>query len=236
MYKMKEILTCLLISTVLMSCTGQTLDLSIVDFDKPADSYPLQNLKVDKKEEQKGHYEIQYNKDGVSLALKDNGERVINYIFMNELTTKQLNYAGILLNSNAGVSISVNDNKIVYINFIVDYKSKFKLYDQLKNKLGEATIIANNSIPLTNIDLEMQNLFFSKLPNEIKTDKENGYFSYPERIFWIKNNVFYKLELNPSGNSIESSLTIISKKAFKDKIIIGYHNPEKDPFLSKYLD
>jgi hypothetical protein len=244
---MKRVLIYFLLSTVIMSCNSQSIDLSKIEFNKPANSYDLEKVKTSDKEEQKGHYEVQYNagatslglKDnvsGVSLVLKDNGERVTNYVFMGDPITKQLNYDGIMIDPNSGVSLSVYEDKIVYMDLTVDYKSKFKLFDLLKNKLGEPTEIINNESLLSDIDLDIQTLFLEKLPKETKVDKENGKLSYPERLFWIKDNVFYKLELNPSGKSIESSLVIISKKAFMDRIIIGYHNPEKDPFLSKYLN
>ncbi|MEO8237040.1 MAG: hypothetical protein ABI793_00255 [Flavobacterium sp.] len=224
-----------LLSIILVSCNSQSLDLSVIDFDKPSKSYPLQNLKTSRTEEQKGHFEVKHEKEGVSLELKDDGERVTNYIFMDESTTKQLNYSGLMVNPNIGVSLSVYDNKVVYIDLTVDFQSKFKLFDLLKSKLGKPAEIINNEVNLADIDLPMQKLFLEKLPNETKVDKENGYFSYPERLRWIKGDVFYKLELNPSGNSIESSLTIISKKALKDKIIAGYQHPENDLFLNKYL-
>lgn len=218
-----------------MSCNSQSLDLSTIDFDKPSNSYSLQNLKTSRTEEQKGHFEINPEKEGISLKLKDEGEKVINYVFMDESITKQLNYAGIMVNPNIGVSLSVYENKVVYMDLTVDFKSKFKLFDLLKNKLGKPSEVINNEVNLADIDLPMQKLFLEKLPTETKVDKENGYFSYPERLRWVKDDIFYKLEFNPSGNSIESSLTIISKKALKDKIIAGYQHPENDPFFNKYL-
>jgi hypothetical protein len=242
---MKRILFFLL-ALILIGC-NKSLDLSTVELGSDANKYELDKYTLLSKSQQKGHYEVQHKRDdaslvlkdnvsGVSLVLKDNGERVTNYVFIGDPITKQFNYDGIMIDPNSGVSLSVYEDKIAYMDLTVDYKSKFKLFDLLKNKLGEPIEIVNNERLLTDIDLDMQKLFLEKLPKETKVDKENGILSYPERLFWIKDNIFYKLELNPSGKSIESSLTIISKRAFMDKIIVGYHNPEKDPFLSKYLN
>jgi len=64
----------------------------------------------------------------------------------------------------------------------------------------------------------------------------NDVINYPQHIIWNKKDVIYQLTLEPLNNSVSNVIKIISKKAFKDKIIIGFHNPEKDPYLSKYLD
>ena len=55
----------------------------------------------------------------------------------------------------------------------------------------------------------------------------------------LKDNgekVIFQLTLMPTENFVNNTLVVISKKAFRDKIIIGFHNPDKDPILSKYLD
>ena len=104
--KMKRVIVSTLFTILFMSCNIQSLDLSTIDFDKPANIYPLENLKVYRKENQKGHFEVKHTKEGISLELKDEGERVTNYVFMEESITKQLNYNGIMLNPNIGVSVS----------------------------------------------------------------------------------------------------------------------------------
>ncbi|WP_192500004.1 hypothetical protein [Flavobacterium sp. PL002] len=231
----KKIIIFFILSSMLMSCNSQTFDLSIIDFDKPADSYPLQKLETYRKDEQKGHYVIKYENDGLSFHLKDDGERVTNYVFMNVTTTKQLNFNGIAIDPNFGAVFSIYENKFAFMHLAVDFKSRLKLFDFLKSKLGMPMEIVKGSTNLENIDLEMQKLFLEKLPSVTKIDKENGYFIFPEKLRWVKGDTFYTLALNPSGNSVGSDLLVITKKALKDKIIRGYQHPENDPFVNKYL-
>lgn len=232
---MKKSLIFLLV-VVLCSCNSQSLDLSKIEFDKSSGSYHLEELKTYRKEEQKGHYEVQHNDGTVLLILKDDGEIVSNYIFMEKPNTEKLNYAGIMIDPNIGASLSVYEDKIAYINMTVDHKSKFKLFDLLKNKLGSPTEFVNKGRSLSMFDSEIKKEILLKFPEIAKIDEENGELSFPKIIVWVKDNLFYQFTLNPVGNSVESSLVIISKKALKDRIIVGYHNPEKDPILSKYLN
>jgi len=69
---MKNILV-LLAASILMSCSAQSLDLSQIDFNRPAWQY-LDKLNISAVEQQKGHFEILKNGDKVRLELKDNGE------------------------------------------------------------------------------------------------------------------------------------------------------------------
>lgn len=232
---MKKMFVCIIIAAM-TSCNSQSLDLSTIEFDKSSGSYHLEELKTYRKEEQKGHYEVQHSNGTVSLILKDGGERVSNYIFMEKQNTEKLNYAGIMIDPNIGASLSVYKDKIAYINMTVDHKSKFKLFDLLKNKLGSPTEFINRGRSLSMLDSEIKKEILLKFPEVAKIDEENGKLSFPEIIIWVKDNLFYQFTLNPVGNSVESSLVIISKKALKDRIIVGYHNPEKDPILSKYLN
>jgi hypothetical protein len=232
---MKKMFVCIIIAAM-TSCNSQSLDLSTIEFDKSSVSYHLEELKTYRKEEQKGHYEVQHSNGTVSLILKDDGERVSNYIFMEKQNTEKLNYAGIMIDPNIGASLSVYEDKIAYINMTVDHKSKFKMFDLLKNKLGSPTEFINRGRSLSMLDSEIKKEILLKFPEIAKIDEENGKLSFPEIIIWVKDNLFYQFTLNPVGNSVESSLVIISKKALKDRIIVGYHNPEKDPILSKYLN
>jgi hypothetical protein len=67
---MKKTLIFFLLPIILVNCNTQTLDLSTIDFNKPANPYALEKLKTYRKENQKGHYEIKEDKDEVSLYLK----------------------------------------------------------------------------------------------------------------------------------------------------------------------
>ncbi|MDQ6528503.1 hypothetical protein [Flavobacterium sp. LHD-85] len=234
---MKKITIYLLLSLIIMSCKGQTLDLSTIDFDKPANSYPLEKLKIYRKENQKGHYEIKEDKDGVSLDLKDNGERVLNYIFMDE-STSQINFKGLNIDPILGAKIVNYNNKIGYISANIISKETPELINSLMKTLGQPTEVIYNERLEETLELGASKILFKTLPQFTKKQQNNignNIIKYSQRIIWNKNDVIYQLTLEPLNNLVGNDIKIISKKAFKDRIIIGFHNPEKDPYLSKYL-
>jgi hypothetical protein len=225
------------ITLLFISCNFQSLDLSTIDFDKPANIYPLENLKVYRKENQKGHYEIKEDKDEVSLHLKDNGERVFNYIFINE-TTFQINFNGLNIDPKLGAEIVDYNNKIEYISANIISKETPELINSLMKRLGQPTEVIYNERLEETLELGASKILFKTLPQFTKKQQNNignNVIKYAQRIIWNKNDVIYQLTLEPINNLVGSDIKIISKKAFKDRIIIGFHNPEKDPYLSKYL-
>lgn len=222
---------------LLMGCTTNSQDLSIVDFNKNAETY-LDGLTFSSKTEQKGHYEAVVNGEDASLKLVDKGEKSFNYVFMGEKNTAQLNYGGLPINDVMGTSINVYDNKIAFMRINVKNDQSFALLDLLKKKLGVPTEVVkseNNHYDETD---KSQKLLLDKLPNEtkkVKDDLLDEYsLTYPENFIWDKNDIIYQLTFSPTGNYVSNQLVVISKKAFRDKIIMGYHNPDKDPILSKY--
>ncbi|WP_146194573.1 hypothetical protein [Flavobacterium crocinum] len=223
---------------LLMSCSPKSQDLSTIDFNKSAETY-LDGLSFSSKTEQKGHYEAVVNGEDASLNLVDKGEKSTNYVFMDEKNTTQLNYGGIPINDVMGAAISVYDNKIAFMRINPKNDQSFTLLDVLKKKLGNPTeIVKSENTPYDEID-KSQKLLLDKLPNEtkkIKDDLDDYYITYPEHFIWSKGDIIYQLTFSPTGNYVSSQLVVISKKAFKDRIIMGYHAPDKDPVLAKYLN
>lgn len=222
-----------------MSCSTKSQDLSTIDFNQNAETY-LDGLSFSSKTEQKGHYEAVVKGEDASLKLVDKGELSTNYVFMGEKNTAQLNYGGIPINDVMGTAITVYDNKIAFMRINVKNDQSIALLEVLKKKLGTPTeIVKSEDNPYDETD-KSQRLLLEKLPNEtkkVKDDVLDDYtLTYPENFIWNKNDVIYQLTFSPTGNYISSQLVVISKKAFKDKIIMGYHNPDKDPILSKYLN
>ena len=224
---------------VLMSCSSKSQDLSTIDFSQNAETY-LDGLSFSSKTEQKGHYEAVVNGEDASLKLVDKGELSTSYVFMGEKNTAQLNYGGIPINDVMGTALTVYENKIAFMRINVKNDQSIALLDVMKKKLGQPTeIVKSEDNPYDETD-KSQKLLLEKLPNEtkkIKDDVLDDYtLTYPEYFIWDKNDVIYQLTFSPTGNYISSQLVVISKKAFKDKIIMGYHAPDKDPVLGKYLN
>lgn len=224
---------------LLMSCSTKSQDLSTIDFNQNAETY-LDGLAFSSKTEQKGHYEAVVKGEDASLKLVDKGELSTNYVFMGEKNTAKLNYGGIPINDVMGTVITVYDNKIAFMRINVKNDQSIALLEVLKKKLGTPTeIVKSEDNPYDETD-KSQRLLLEKLPNEtkkVKDDVLDDYtLTYPENFIWNKNDVIYQLTFSPTGNYISSQLVVISKKAFKEKIIMGYHNPDKDPILSKYLN
>ncbi|PBJ11357.1 hypothetical protein [Flavobacterium sp. ACN6] len=224
---------------LLMSCSSKSQDLSTIDFSQNAETY-LDGLSFSSKTEQKGHYEAVVNGEDASLKLVDKGELSTSYVFMGEKNTAQLNYGGIPINDVMGTALTVYENKIAFMRINVKNDQSIALLDVLKKKLGTPTeIVKSEDNPYDETD-KSQKLLLEKLPNEtkkVKDDVLDDYtLTYPENFIWDKNDVIYQLTFSPTGNYISSQLVVISKKAFKDKIIMGYHAPDKDPVLGKYLN
>ena len=54
-------------------------------------------------------------------------------------------------------------------------------------------------------------------------------------MFWKKNNIIYRLGIEPVNNNVSSTLEVFTKKALKDNIIFGMQNAEKDSIFNKYI-
>ncbi|MDH7464201.1 hypothetical protein QEG73_23085 [Chitinophagaceae bacterium 26-R-25] len=224
-----------LISILMMvGCSSQPLDLATIDFDQPADKY-LKGVSYTTKTDQKGHWIVKHNGDDVALALKDDGEKVVDYVFMDESNTKQLTYSGMKINALIGVDIVTYNDKVSYERIRIINTQTSELASYLKQKLGEPTEIISDET----MDIGTKDILFKSFPKNVKETKDefgNNVIDYPQNTFWIKGELIYQLTLEPVNNVVNNTLNIISKKAFRDKIIVGYHNPDKHPILSKYLN
>lgn len=224
--------------------------MSQVNFNKDSKDYKLTSLSASRTNEQKGHYELSNNssiaesqaKDlngSSSLILKDNGEKLIIYKFDDEKSNSSLNFAGLKLDSNYGTQIVDYNNKVSFVSLSVQRQETAKFIEALLSKIGNPTQTVQGELEQEDISkdavVQLAKLFPSSVKH-IKNDLGNDVTTYPEIIVWNKNDVLYQLTLNPTKEGITNSLVIISKKALKDKIIMGFHNAERDPILSKYIN
>jgi len=161
--------TIFFMSIILCSCS-KTLDLSTIDFDKPSNSYPLKELNPYRKENQKGHYEITEDKDEVSLVLKDNGERVTNYIFMDE-TTSQINFSGLKIDKIFGAEVVDYNQKIGFISANIVSKQTPELISYLNKELGKPTEIIYNERLEEILDLGASTILLQTLSHLQKNKK-----------------------------------------------------------------
>ena len=233
---MKSLCLLVFMAVVMMGCGSKKLDLSTVDFSKSADTY-LNGIHPTANTAQKGHYEIEGSGDHVNLALKDQGERIEKYTFMDETAVKQLNYGGIPINPVLGAAICVYNGKIGFMRLQAAQGRSLDLFLVLKKQLGAPTEVITDSVRFEDGNVA-QKEFLESLPaysKKIKDDMDDVYLHYPQNIIWIKGDLIYQLTLSPVEKNINNTLVVITRKAFKDKVIFGYHVPDQDPILSKYM-
>lgn len=218
----------------LICCNNQTLDLSKISFNEDSKQYDLDKFKVHKKETINGHYEVKEN----SLEVVDNGEKVFNYIFMDK-SISQLNFANMKINPTLGAKVVDYNGKIGFISVNIEPSESEKLIKYLFNNLNKPTEVISNERLEEAVNLGASEILLKSLPQYTKIQKGdfgNNVLIYPQNLIWIKNDIIYQLTLEPSNNNVVNVLNIISKKTLEDKVIMGYHNPEKDPILGKYLN
>lgn len=217
---------------VFMSCNGQQLDLATIDFNQPAGPY-LDHLGLSNVQEQKGHWEIAGSGEQVSLKLKDDGEKSTVYSLSEEADAKKVKYGVFMLGKPyMGKIISYHD-KIAFYSFYPDKTKIFELVAELKKSLGTPTELILDTLPVNN---PFATLLKKSLPatdfKVISSDDELDGVSYPRSYVWEKGDILYQFVLS-AGTS--SQFMAISKTALKDKIVLGYHSPDRDPVFSKYL-
>lgn len=247
---MRKIIAIIVINTFLISCSNtENLDLSKIDFNKDSKEYYLDKLSPTRTEIQKGHFEISYDKSenqsgasdsesNVSLILKDNGENVKIYYFDDLKSNSKLNFAGESLDETFGTNIVVYDNKISFISTSIERNNSFKLISFLQKKLNQPTEIISGERAIDEVDTEIINQLIKIFHSDAKKGTNefgNEVFTFPEVIYWYEKDTLYQLTLNPSEKQITNRLAIISKRALKDKIIMGFHNPAESPILNKYI-
>jgi len=246
---MKKSILILSIVSLMASCNkGQALDLSTIDFNKDSKEYGIAELSPSRVEQQKGHYEIAYDKSlseseakdlnsNVSLTLKDIGEKVTVYHFDNQKSGSDINYHQEPLDFTFGTKIVDYNGKVSFISTSIERQKTMALITALLSSLGKPSEMIEGRREVDSVDKNVVAQLSKVLPSaKITTDDfGNEILAFPETVIWAKNDVLYQLTLNPTQKDITNTLVVISKKAFKDKIIMGYHNPEQDPLLSKYI-
>lgn len=225
------------IAILILGCSNSAgLDLSTVDFTKPADTY-LKNLKPSGSEEQKGHWFIDKNGGAAALKLKDDGEKSTHYSFTGAPAENEINYAGIKVDHNSEGAITSFDQKIAFVRFSFDKTKTFDLLDLLKKKLGKPAEVTTSS-GYDNKSWKALQLTLTRLSSEVKREKEEGMANekviYPEKYIWVQGNMIYEYTLLPGTDTVGNTLAIISKKALKADIEITYNT--KNETLLKYAN
>lgn len=234
---MKKLLIIVYGIFTLLSCKNQTLDLSQIKINEDSREYHLDKFKVYRIDKQNGHYEVKSNGNEVSLELIDNGERVTNYIFM-EHSVSQINFAQFQINPTLGAKVVDYNGKIRFISANIESSETEELIIYLLKSLGEPSEIKTTERMEETMSLGAAKILFETLPAYTRKQKSefgNSEIRYPQHLIWNKEDVIYQLTLEPSNNLVSNSINIIAKKALKDKVIMGFHNPEKDSLLNKYL-
>ncbi|MBB6270089.1 hypothetical protein HDF26_000516 [Pedobacter cryoconitis] len=230
---MKNILV-LLAASILMSCSAQSLDLSQIDFNRPAGQY-LDKLNISAVEQQKGHFEILKNGDKVRLELKDNGEVCTIYTLREAGDAAQIRFSGFSLEPDAGGRIISYKDKIAFYNCHPDRTRTFEVLSKLKEMLGKPDEIVTDTLSLNDGTAP---LLSKKLPAtdfKIFKDEFGEYITCPRHYIWKKGDMIYQYTFIRGSKTIANDLVAMNIQAFKDRIIFGFHNPAQDPVLSKYV-
>lgn len=236
---MKNKINLLLLAAVFLGgCKSKSLDLSSISFNEKADQY-LEGLSFYSKTDQKGHFIIKDGAEGVSLDLKDDGERLVKYVFMEE-SARQLNYAGLNVSEVMGTTIVTYNDQVCYLQTVVQPDQSVSFLESLEKNLGKPTEIVQDTISYDEAKptpAEQELLKKVSAYTKVVTDEEmdDRRLSYPQRLIWIKGELIYMLTLEPVDQKLNNQLIIITKKAFRDRVIMGYHNPEEDPILGKFV-
>jgi len=147
---MKKILGYIIMMS-LTNCKSQSLDISKIEFDKPASVYNLEKLESYSKE-------ITTIKSNLQDALN-----VTTYVFMGAKFTEQFNYNEIPIDVNSGVSFIVCNDQFIYSELSVDSKSQLAIIDILKEKLGKPLKIVIHERLTKDIDKNIESLLLNKI-------------------------------------------------------------------------
>lgn len=216
---------------ILEGCNSQTLDLDNIDFNG---NPHFEKLKISKVEQQKGHWVLDQSKNDVGLALSGT-ESSVQYTLITPDELAQITFNNLPLD-DIGAKLATYKDKFAFARLSVDKSKTFDLYNHLKQKLGKPDQTFD-SLAYDKNNTEVK-LLETNLKGDIKIGKDeydDEMVSYPYQNVWVKGNIIYQYTLVRAKNSFSNTLVIISKEAFNDKIIFGYHNPQQDPILSKYI-
>lgn len=235
-----KIISVALIAFSLSSCSNnRVLDLSTIDFNKSSDEYELSSLSASKVVPQNGHYEIKQHQNGnVLLTVVDEGEKTMTYSFEDEKAIAHINYGGLPLDPTFGAQIGEYEGKVSFMSISTRSENIADFIAILKKKLGEPTEIISSQLFTDRLKNNVVGQLSTVFPNEVEnlvTEEEHKMTSFPEKIIWVEDNMIYQLMMTPGMDERTNTLHVISKKAYRDRVFFGYHNPEKDSILGKYL-
>ncbi len=165
---------------------------------------------------------------------------LINYYTKENISSEDVHYNGIPVDSSWGFSTFVNKGKFVDLKFYAKEEYALTFANVLYKKLGNPSKILNDRQTLK--DSITYNKFYSQFPNHTKW-LDGGtvrQFSYPYAIFWNKPHMIhiFSLSVDYSGE-IRNNYKIISKEAYRDGIFYAYglfKNLPQDSPLYEYLN
>ena len=222
-----------------MSCQEAVpIDLSMLD-DAIDVKTALDNKSIRNVQTQNGYWEIVKTGEKVEAKLRDNGNISTIYSLKGEQEEKLFAFANFNIKKNTGGKIVENGNKIVFVNITLEATETFKVLEHLKEKLGIPDQIISDSVFYNAADDKVNLILKNVEQDNVKIQKdefEDEYLVYPLHFVWNQNGYIYKYTLIINETSFSNDLVILSKKAFNDKLIFGYHNPKEDPIFKVYFE
>ncbi|WP_157255473.1 hypothetical protein [Pedobacter sp. Leaf216] len=224
--KIKLLSSALLLLMLSTACKKEEIDIAQLTFNKPLE-IDL-NHYASRVENQNGHIEVS---DG-GFKTVDKGEKVIKYSF-DEKETANLKFHGSTINPSIGAVITTYNNLLSFVSFTVNAEQTDVSIQYLKKKFGKAYSASVNNIIADALSAKTKAMLKESFPEyykEYKNDFNSMVVDYPQVTSWVKNDVLYRLTLDPVNNSLNFKLDIITKKAFEDAVILGYHKNIDNPF------
>ena len=229
----------LILTFIFIGCNKMNLDLSTVEFSQPASKY-LKGLNISKGEQQYGHWELvkkNMAEHDPELKLVGSAEVSTIYRLTDQSDKDQLSFLGYPSIGMMGIDIVEYKNRLVFYSMYPEGTQTSEILSKLKEKLGKPSGVVLDTLGKINILLPP---ILKTLPkDDIKyfTDEYGDQqVSFPEHYIWKRNGMLYQFTLLKGTDILTSKIVAIDIKAFKDRIIFGYHMPDKDPILGSYLN
>ncbi|MFD2584328.1 hypothetical protein ACFSR6_17640 [Pedobacter vanadiisoli] len=224
--KIKLLSFALLLVMLATACKKEVIDIAQLTFNKPLD-IDLNDY-ASRVENQNGHIEVS---DG-GFKTVDKGEKVVKYSF-DEKESANLKFAGAAINPSFGAVITTYNNLLSFATFTVNAEQTAGSIQYLKKTFGKPDSAIVNNIVAEALSDKTKAILKENFPEyykEYKNDFNSVVVDYPQVTSWVKNDVLYRLTLDPVNNSLNFKLDIITKKAFEDAVIVGYHKNIDNPF------
>ncbi|WP_128332105.1 hypothetical protein [Apibacter sp. HY039] len=230
---MKKLFIYLIINFVIVSYSGQTLDLSTIKLGENSENLKIEKYNFFEKEEQNGHYEGPKLVPGSELTIKYS---------CNFGNNHQVNYEGIPGNEDSEpIKIIIYNNKIASYKFNADKKELIKLTRKLLKKLGKPSGIISNNTTAEKNEISFLTDVKKLFPNEFHWEIMDGTNSqiynvtYPSIIIWENDNSYHLLNFNFQFKDYNATYSPVTKEAFRDNVIFGHLKPPANSPLSKYV-